>query len=100
MIIVAIVFCLFTVESYYGVVTAASYLMTSTVMTGNMGIIALVWQTMYGLVMLITPTSVVLLATLAYTDVSYTKWIKAIWKLFLELFAMILIVLLIFNGIA
>lgn len=100
MIIVAFIYSFLSVESYYGVVTAATYLMTSTVAAGNMGIIALVWQTMYGLAMLIAPTSIILLATLAYTDVSYTSWMKAIWKLFLELFALILIVLLLFNGLA
>ena len=100
MIIVAFVFCFFTVESYYGVVTAASYLMADTVLTGNFGIIALTWQAVYGLTMLVAPTSVILLATLAYTDVSYTSWIKAVWKLFLELLALIIVVLLLFNGLA
>ncbi len=100
MVLVAFVFCFFTVESYYGVVTAASYLMTDTVMTGNMGIISLIWQAMYGFTMLFAPTSVILLATLAYEDISYTSWMKAIWKLILELFVLILIVLLIFNGVA
>lgn len=99
MCIVAIIFSFLAVESYYGVVTAASYLTVKSVMTDNIGIISLVWQTMYGLTMLVAPTSVILLATLAYADVSYTEWWKAIWKLFVELFAAILVILLIYNGI-
>ncbi len=99
MCVVAIIFSIFTVESYYGIVTAASFVSASTVITGNTGIIALVWQTMYGLTMLVAPTSVILLATLAYLDVSYSSWLKAIWKLVLELLAIILIVLLIFNAV-
>ena len=97
MCVVAIVFSLFTVESYYGVVTAASYLSVSTVYEGNIGIIALVWQTMYGLVMLVTPTSVVLIATLSCLDISYKEWLKAIWKLFLELLVAILLILFMFS---
>ena len=97
MCIVAIVFSFLTVEPYYGPVTAVSYITSSAVITGNTGIIALVWQTMYGLTMLISPTSVVLLVTLSYLDISYSKWLKAVWKLFLELFALILIILLLFN---
>lgn len=99
MCIVAIVFCFLTVESYYGVATAGTYLTVSSVMTNNVGIIALIWQSMYGLTMLVAPTSVVLLATLAYTDISYSSWFKAIWKLLLELFVLILIILLIYNGV-
>ena len=97
MCIVAFVFSVLTVEPYYGPVTAVSYISSSAVIAGNTGIIALVWQTMYGLSMLIAPTSLVLLVTLSYLDISYSSWIKAVWKLFLELFAVILIILLIFN---
>ena len=97
MSIVAFVFSVLTVEPYYGPVTAISYVTSSAVIAGNTGIVALVWQTMYGLAMLVAPTSVVLLVTLSYLDISYSSWIKAIWKLFLELLVVILIILLIFN---
>ena len=97
MCIVAFVFSVLTVEPYYGPVTAVSYVTSSSILTGNAGIIALVWQTMYGLSMLIAPTSLVLLVTLSYLDISYSSWMKAVWKLFLELFAVILVILLIFN---
>ena len=99
MCIVAIVFSFFTVESYYGIVTASSYVAASSIITGHEGIIALVWQSMYGLTMLVAPTSVVLIATLAYIDVPYSSWLKAIWKLALELLAVIIILLLIFNAV-
>ena len=96
MIIIAIFYSLFTVESYYGITSAASYV-TAVSTPEKVGIISLIWQSMYGLMMLIAPTSVLLLVTLSYLDISYTKWLKAIWKLLLELFVVILIVLLIFN---
>ena len=96
MIIIAIFYSLFTVESYYGITSAAAYV-TAVSTPEKVGIISLIWQSMYGLMMLIAPTSVLLLVTLSYLDISYTKWLKAIWKLLLELFVVILIVLLIFN---
>lgn len=96
MIIVAIFYSLFTVESYYGITSAATYVLAVS-SAEKVGIISLIWQSMYGLVMLVAPTSIILLATLSYVDVSYTNWLKAIWKLFLELFAAIIVILLIFN---
>lgn len=97
MLIVAFVFCIFNTESYYGIVTAASYVGASSIITGNSGIIALIWQSVYGLSMLVAPTSIILLVSLSYLDVTYTDWLKAIWKLFLELLAAIIIILLLFS---
>ncbi|MBR1385800.1 MAG: hypothetical protein IJ568_03100 [Bacilli bacterium] len=93
MCIVAIVYSIFTVESYYGVRQAAPYV-TAFVATENVGKIALIWQSMYGLTMLVAPTSVILMSTLSYLDISYGRWLKSVWKLLLELFLVLLIVLL------
>lgn len=97
MLIVAIVYSLFTVESYYGITSSASYVLVAAKTTEKVGMISLIWQTMYGLMMLVAPTSIVLLVTLSYLDISYGKWLKAVWKLFIELFAAILVILLLFN---
>lgn len=98
MCIVALFFSLFTVESYYGVGSAMSYI--STVLTAtNTAIIALIWQSMYGFAMLFAPTSVILVVTLSYLDVSYGKWMKAIWQLLLELLVALVILLLIFSAL-
>lgn len=94
MCLVAIVYSFFTVESYYGITSAASYVLALTVFK-KVGLVALIWQSMYGLTMFFAPTSVILLATLSYLDVNYLKWLKAIWKILLELFIAIVIVLLI-----
>lgn len=97
MCIVAIVFSLFAVESYYGA-NAAGYYILAVTTAKTAGLSALIWQSMYGLTMLFAPTSVILISTLAYTDVSYGKWLKAVWKLLLELFMAIFIILFIFNA--
>ena len=49
--------------------------------------------------MLIAPTSVVLIGTLAYLDVSYTSWLKNVWKLFFEILAVLLIIFVIILAI-
>ena len=59
------------------------------------GLAAIIFQTMYGLTMLVAPTSLFLMATLSFLDVSYKKWFKTVWKLLLELFVVLLIVFII-----
>ena len=93
MCIVAIVYSVFTVESYYGITSASTYVIAITT-AEKVGLVGLIWQSMYGLTMLVAPTSVILLATLSYLDVPYTKWLKSVWLLLLELFAAIFIILL------
>lgn len=48
-------------------------------------------QLMSGISNLIIPTSYILMAGLAYFDISYGKWLKYIWK--------VLVVLLLISGI-
>lgn len=56
---------------------------------------SIIIQTMYGLVMFIAPTSVLLITGLAYFDISYKEWFKNIWKLLLQLFIVIVLLLII-----
>ena len=95
MIIVALLFSIFIVDPFFVVHTASSYI-ASVASASSIGLIALIWQSIYGLTMLVTPTSFVLLATLSYLGISYGKWLKSIWKLLLELLVVIVLVLLIF----
>jgi uncharacterized ion transporter superfamily protein YfcC len=59
----------------------------------SMPLIALIQQTMYGLAMFIAPTSMMLLAGLAYLEIPYTKWLKYVWKLVIALVVLIFIIL-------
>ena len=45
----------------------------------------LLFQSLYGIVMLVAPTGLILMVVLAYLEVSYNEWLKAIWKLLVEL---------------
>ena len=59
------------------------------------GVIAIIWQATYGFAMLFVPTSVILVLGLSYLNVSYFKWLKAIWKIVLELLVVLLAIFLI-----
>ena len=65
-------------------------------LTENVKLVALVQQAVHGLVSLIAPTSVILVAGLTYLDVSYKEWLKNIWKYLLIslLIALIIIVIM------
>lgn len=58
-------------------------------------LIAIIFQSIYGLSMLVLPSSIILMGTLSYLDISYGKWLKHIWKLFIEILIVLLIVFII-----
>lgn len=58
-------------------------------------LIAIIFQSIYGLSMLVLPSSIILMGTLSYLDISYGKWLKHIWKLFIEIFIVLLIAFII-----
>ncbi len=61
--------------------------------SANLPLLVFIQQVMYGVAMIIAPTSVLLLVGLSYLEVGYTKWLKNIWKLMLILLAIGLITL-------
>ena len=86
------IYSLFSVESYYVGTGLTPYIQslagtTESSITG----LSLVSQGFYGIAMLVAPTSVVLMSTLAYLNVPYQKWLKNVWKLLLILTVIVLI---------
>ena len=62
-------------------------------LTKDYALVGVVTQGIYGLVMFVAPTSVILVAGLRYFDVSYKEWLKNIWKyLLIALVAVIVII--------
>lgn len=59
---------------------------------GTISVVALIFQTIFGLVMLIAPTSIFLLAGLSYLKIPYKEWIKFIWKFCLVVFGVIIVI--------
>lgn len=66
----------------------------TTVLTNSSvySLIAFVMQSGFGIMMLILPTSVLLMAGLSYLKVSYKEWIKYAWKYILETIIIALII--------
>lgn len=57
--------------------------------------IAIIFQTVYGFVMMIAPTSVLLIAGLGLFDISLCDWFKNIWKFLLKLLIVIIILFIV-----
>lgn len=95
MTLVAFVASLLNIETLYTAQFTLPYVMSVITDTKLYPIIAVIYQSVYGLTMLIAPTSVILLGTLSYLDVSYVQWVKHIWKLVLELLLLLIVVFLV-----
>lgn len=90
--ITAFLSSMFNVELLYSVNSVAPYITSIVTDAGSYPLIGIIFQTIYGLVMLVAPTSIILMGTLAYLDIPYGKWLKHIWKLFVELLVVLLII--------
>ena len=62
-------------------------------------VLAMSFQTLFGFVMLVGPTSIILIICLTYLDIPYLTWLKYIWRFLLELFILIFVILLIVTFI-
>ena len=90
--IVAGLASIFNADPAYTFQSVLPYLASIVTNTENYPIIGIVFQSIYGLFMLVAPTSVVLMIILSYLKISYGKWLKAIWKLFVEFLVILLII--------
>ncbi len=90
--IVAFIASLFQVDLGYVAYTVGSF--ATTVFTDNFAIAHTVFTSMYGLVQIFMPTSLILVTGLALTKVSYKEWFKYIW---LFVVGMIIILLVLFT---
>ena len=86
----AFIASLFNVDLGYAASSVLQYV--SEIYETGHSAIAFIWQTMYGFVSLIAPTSIILMSILSYLDISYGKWLKSNWKFILEILACCLIV--------
>lgn len=92
MSIVAMFSSIFNIECTYVAQSTLPYVATVVTDGTVYPLIAIIFQSIYGLMMLVAPTSVILIGTLSYLDISYKQWLKHIWKLFLELLAVLVVI--------
>lgn len=92
---VAFISSIFNVDVSYAATSTLPYVATVITDTNMYSLIAVIFQSVFGLAVLVAPTSVILLGTLSYLHIPYGQWLKHIWKLFLQLLALLLVVFII-----
>ena len=94
-VLVAVLASFFNSDVAYTFQSVVPYYTSVITNVDNYSIPAIIFQSVYGLTMLVAPTSLALMAILSYLGVSYKEWLKSVWKLLLELFVVLLIVFII-----
>lgn len=84
-----------TGDFYYFASTIGPVFTTAVSNTDLYGVVGLIMQSVYNLMMLIAPTSVGLIIGLYYLDIPYGKWFKYIWKVLLALFVVVIVAVII-----
>lgn len=92
MTVVAMLSSIFNVEINYVAQFTLPYVTSVITDTTLYPLLGVLFQSIYGLTMLVAPTSVILLGTLTYLDISYGQWLKHIWKLFLQLLVVVVVI--------
>lgn len=85
------------VDIYYFPQYVLQFLQGLSVQASLKEALSILFVSLYSAVMLVAPTSVLLLSTLELTETSYKSWLKNIWKLFVGLVIISLIVITIFT---
>lgn len=85
------------VDLYYGAIGVFNPILTAVTDEAMHQVLGVAFQSLHGLVMLVGPTSILLIIGLSYLDIPYTTWLKYIWRFVLELFIIIFAVLLIVS---
>ena len=97
--LVGILCGLFNSDIAYSFQSVVPYYASVFTVSKNYPLAATIFQSMYGLTMLVAPTSMTLMVVLSYLNISYKDWMKSIWKLLLELLIVLLIAFIILASI-
>jgi len=93
--VVAILASLFNADPAYAFQSVIPYFTSVVTNADNYATVGIIFQSIYGVTMLIAPTSLVLMGILSYLKISYGEWLKNIWKLLVEIFVILLIIFII-----
>ena len=83
------------INDYFALLSSLSIPLTNVYGTENVGMSLFTAQIGHGLVSFITPFNVYLIAGLTFLNISFTNWIKYVWKFLIIVFALSFIVLFI-----
>ena len=90
--IAALLTGLFNQDPAYSFQAVLPYFVGTITNSGVYETVSVLFQSLYGVVMLVAPTGLILMVVLAYMEISYKEWLKAIWKLLVELVLVSLVV--------
>ena len=97
--VVALLASLFNFEPAYVFQSVLPFYVSVVTNTANYPIVGVIFQSIYGMAMLVAPTSLILMVTLSYLGINYKEWLKNVWKIFLEFLAVLLIIFIILASI-
>ena len=95
--LVTILGSVLNVDLYYTVSGVFSTLVSSLTNKADLSVYAIMFQSIYGVVQIIAPTSVLLIIGLSYLEIPYKTWIKYIWRFVIELFIVSYITLMVVS---
>ena len=87
------------VDLYYTVVGVMTPIVSSLGDKANLSVYSVMFQSLYGLVQIVSPTSLILVVCLSYLEVPYSSWLKYIWRFVLSLLIVIFVILMILSVI-
>ena len=97
--LVVIVGSILHVDVYYSVVGVFTPIVSNLGNKANLSVYSLMFQSLYGLVQIAGPTSIMLIVGLSYLEVPYKNWLKYIWRFILALLIVIFVLLMIVSAI-
>lgn len=83
------------INDYFALLSSLSSPIVSIIGIDKISLSLLITQISHGIASLITPFNVFLISGLAYLNISFTSWIKYIWKLLLVIITISIIIILI-----
>ncbi len=90
--LVAILASFMNVDMTYTAQSVLPYLTSIVTDTTLYPLIGIMFQSLFGAVSLVAPTSLILMATLSALNIPYKEWLKNIWKFLLEVVVILFIV--------
>ena len=84
-------------DFYYAVAGVFNPILTAATDESMTSTYVVAFQSVYGLVSVIAPTSFLLIVVLKYFDIPYTTWIKYIWRFVLVLLSIIILSLIVLS---
>ena len=95
--LVAILGSVLNIDLYYTCSGVFSTIVSSLTEKANLSVYAVMFQSLYGLVQMVGPTSLLLIVGISYLEVPYKSWLKYIWRFIVELLIAIFIILMIVS---